>query len=124
MHLVARTKVQRLLHHQRPARNDRLSLLDFSNNLFGYLFHTIFLLNLDRRYDDAKLFVGEVSKAEHVLGPAIVNLTNLMEIDFSSLTSAPSEDLSLPSIILLLQHRVGAPDHAHTGTTTSLDTRD
>ncbi|KAI6773650.1 hypothetical protein HG531_000499 [Fusarium graminearum] len=66
----------------------------------------------------------KVFQAEHILGPAVINLADLVEVDLSSLASASSKDLSLTPIVLLLQHGVRAPDHAHTRTSTSLDTGD
>lgn len=102
--------------------NGRLDLLVLSNNLLRGLLHAGLLLNLDGRDDDAELLVGKVLEADEVLGPAITKLAELVKVNITSFTGATGKDLLLTSGVLLLEHGVRAPDDAHTGTTTSLDT--
>lgn len=83
-----------------------------------------FLLSPDGRDHDTILVVREIGQVFEILGPTVANLTQLMKVNITSLTHAASKDLGLTTSILLLEHGVGDPVDAHTGTTTSLDTRD
>lgn len=84
------------------------------------LLHLGQLLDLGGRDDDAVLLVGEILQVEQVLGPAVVDLADLVQIHLAGLAGAAGQDLGLAAGVLLLQLGVGDPDDAHAGAPASL----